>query len=161
MNLRSAFTLVEILIVVVILGILAAIVIPQFTNASETARASSLASQLQTLRSQLELYNVQHKGHYPSLANFWDQLTKYTDEDGNTNATKTETYKFGPYLQQPSKNPFAASGVSQTAVAADNSGAWQYDEASGKIMAVIDEAKEQYAKDAGMAVDVDYVLAGG
>ena len=48
------FTLVEILIVVVILGILAAIVIPQFTNASETAKASSLAAQLQTIRSQLE-----------------------------------------------------------------------------------------------------------
>ena len=39
----KGFTLVEILIVVVILGILAAIVIPQFTNASESAKASSLA----------------------------------------------------------------------------------------------------------------------
>ncbi|MEM9111640.1 MAG: prepilin-type N-terminal cleavage/methylation domain-containing protein, partial [Planctomycetota bacterium] len=49
---RKGFTLVEILIVVVILGILAAIVIPQFTNASEAAKASSVLSQLQTLRSQ-------------------------------------------------------------------------------------------------------------
>src|SRR5690606_21145974 len=46
---RKGFTLVEILIVVVILGILAAIVIPQFTNASESAQFSSTVSQLQTI----------------------------------------------------------------------------------------------------------------
>ena len=43
----AAFTLVEILIVVIILGILAAIVIPQFTNASNDARNNSVASTLQ------------------------------------------------------------------------------------------------------------------
>ncbi len=45
-NPKRAFTLVEILIVVVILGILAAIVIPQFTSASEEAAANSTHSQL-------------------------------------------------------------------------------------------------------------------
>jgi len=57
---KGGFTLVEILIVVIILGILAAIVIPQFTSASQDARKNSLTSQLQTLRSQLELYKLQH-----------------------------------------------------------------------------------------------------
>ncbi|MHC5008992.1 MAG: type II secretion system protein, partial [Planctomycetota bacterium] len=57
---RQAFTLIEILIVVVILGILAAIVIPQFTDASMEAASSNLRSQLQTIRSQIELYNVQN-----------------------------------------------------------------------------------------------------
>ena len=54
-----AFTLIEILIVVVILGILAAIVIPQFTDASQQAMESSVVTQLQTLRSQIELHDIQ------------------------------------------------------------------------------------------------------
>jgi len=66
-NTRKGFTLVEILIVVIILGILAAIVIPQFTNASQNARESSLQSILQTLRSQIELYKLQHGDTLPNL----------------------------------------------------------------------------------------------
>ena len=55
---KHGFTLVEILIVVVILGILAAIVIPQFSDASTEAKTSALASNLQSLRSQIELYHI-------------------------------------------------------------------------------------------------------
>ncbi|MCA9278310.1 MAG: prepilin-type N-terminal cleavage/methylation domain-containing protein [Phycisphaeraceae bacterium] len=62
---RKAFTLVEILIVVVILGILAAIVIPQFTDASDQANAASQDSMVQTLQSQVELYRAQ-TGAYPA-----------------------------------------------------------------------------------------------
>jgi len=62
---NQGFTLVEILIVVVILGILAAIVVPQFTNASQQAIKGALASQLQTINSQVELYRVQNAGNLP------------------------------------------------------------------------------------------------
>lgn len=64
-NVRSAFTLIEILIVVVILGILAAIVVPQFTNAADDANDASVRSQLQTLRSQIELYRAQNPTSNP------------------------------------------------------------------------------------------------
>ena len=63
----TGFTLVEILIVVVILGILAAIVIPQFTSASQEAVKGALQSQLQTIDSQLELYRVRNQGAFPTL----------------------------------------------------------------------------------------------
>lgn len=73
---RKAFTLVEILIVVIILGILAAIVVPQFTSASEEAQLSNAQSQLQTIRNMIELYRVRNNGEYPpSLATgTWDDL---------------------------------------------------------------------------------------
>ena len=62
---RSAFTLVEILIVVVILGILAAIVIPQFTNASQDAQRGNIRTQAQSIRNQIELYRVKNNGVAP------------------------------------------------------------------------------------------------
>ncbi len=77
-NVKRSFTLIEILIVVVILGILAAIIIPQFTDAAQDAGASSARSQLQTMRSQIELYRVQNNGAAPADdgagAGPWDEL---------------------------------------------------------------------------------------
>ena len=100
------FTLVEILIVVIILGILAAIVIPQFTNASQDARESSLLSQLQTLRSQIELYKLQHMDKLPNLVGAspacWVPLTTKTD---NTGAASAASDAFGPYMQSAPSNP--------------------------------------------------------
>jgi general secretion pathway protein G len=104
---KGGFTLVEILIVVIILGILAAIVIPQFTSASQDARKNSLTSQLQTLRSQLELYKLQHLDQMPSTliaSPFdWTQLTAKTDSAGSTGTTTAHV--FGPYLQADPSNP--------------------------------------------------------
>ena len=55
-NPRRAFTLVEILIVVVILGILAAIIIPQFADASSDARTTNLRTTLANVRNQIEIF---------------------------------------------------------------------------------------------------------
>lgn len=61
---RRAFTLVEILIVVVILGILAAIVVPQFSDASEEARRGSFLTNLTYFAEQCEYYAIK-TGQYP------------------------------------------------------------------------------------------------
>jgi general secretion pathway protein G len=132
-NKNKGFTLVEILIVVVILGILAAIVIPQFTNASESAKASSLVSQLQTIRSQFELYQVQHNGNYPvsdstAAHGLWTCLTTKTKIDG-TAASATDTVTFGPYLQQEPKNPFTGGSTIGTD--------WTYDATTHVIKAML------------------------
>lgn len=141
----KGFTLVEILIVVVILGILAAIVIPQFTSASEAAKASSLVTQLQSLRSQLELYQLEHNGDYPAQATFWTQITEETELDGTAPEAGDNVY--GPYLQKIIENPFEDSstivgdttGDVDTGAAADVG--FIYNENTGEIKAVLSAAK--------------------
>ena len=65
---RHAFTLVEILIVVVILGILAAIVVPQFANATDEARAGNLKSQVKQISDAVDRYKAVELGNtYPDI----------------------------------------------------------------------------------------------
>ena len=139
----AGFTLVEILIVVIILGILAAIVIPQFTDASTSAKKNSLSSQVQTVRSQLELFK---SAHATAAANSvfagtgtaqWDKLMKKTDADGTVNTTSGA---YGPYLQtipQNNLNGYTGVIVSTTAIddtstVATGSG-WVYDQTTQKF----------------------------
>jgi prepilin-type N-terminal cleavage/methylation domain-containing protein len=63
----KAFTLVEILIVVVILGILAGIVVPQFGTATTDAEQSAVADQVTKLRRVLAVYYVRNGNTYPTI----------------------------------------------------------------------------------------------
>ncbi|HOQ04065.1 MAG TPA: prepilin-type N-terminal cleavage/methylation domain-containing protein [Anaerohalosphaeraceae bacterium] len=140
MKAKKGFTLVEILIVVVILGILAAIVIPQFSQASTEAKLNSCRSSLQSLRSQIELYKIQHNDNPPALADFAAQMTTYSDANGNTNATKdvANGFIYGPYMQRVPKNPW---NDSDTLAAADAAGVgWVYDEGTGAIYVGVADA---------------------
>lgn len=139
MKAKSGFTLVEILIVVVILGILAAIVIPQFTDASTQAQESSLSADLQTLRSQIELYKVQHKDQYPDLApvGFLAALTTQTDRDGNAYvAGVSPSGPYGPYMRKIAQNAFNDLDTVNLAggVIGDDSHGWEYDTATANIV---------------------------
>jgi general secretion pathway protein G len=112
---RAGFTLVEILIVVIILGILAAVAIPQFTGSTDEARDVTLKANLTQMRNAIELYYHQHNNVYPGAKHFTDgsttttaaeaessfvaQLTLYTDGSGVSSTSKTATYKYGPYMK--------------------------------------------------------------
>ncbi len=71
---RSAFTLIEILIVVVILGILAAIVMPKFTNASDETNDSATRRSLQIIRHQIDYYRTREIAEPTMIASQWDDL---------------------------------------------------------------------------------------
>lgn len=140
---RCAFTLVEILIVVVILGILATIVIPQFSNASHEARENTLKDDLRYLRTQIGVYKAQHRDVSPGSgsADFIAQMTMYTDEAGATSTTQTDTIKFGPYLSKMPSNPLSGKTTIKTSNAGnlttvvDDSTGWIYNADTETIIA--------------------------
>jgi prepilin-type N-terminal cleavage/methylation domain-containing protein len=64
---RAGFTLVEILIVVVILGILASMVVPQFARATEQAKSDTTYSELQKIRRHIEIFKARNAGAMPAV----------------------------------------------------------------------------------------------
>jgi prepilin-type N-terminal cleavage/methylation domain-containing protein len=133
---RRGFSLIELVIVVVIIGIIGAIAIPRMSRGASGAADSALAGNLAVLRNAIDLFQTEHGGLFPQVAKFESQLTTYTDDAGNPNATKSDVFIFGPYLRAIPPLPVGAkkgaTGVDDT----DGAGiGWIYDEASGSIRA--------------------------
>jgi len=63
---RVGFTLVEVLLVVVILGLLAMVAIPRFAASGDDAKLKTYKSNVALLNSQIELYAVDNDGTYPA-----------------------------------------------------------------------------------------------
>lgn len=124
---RRAFTLVEILIVVVILGILAAIIVPLFTNATEESAEVAARTELQKLRNHLGVYYARHR-EWPDVVEgdgTWGQIVGTSD-----------------YLQRPPLNPWVGGAASRTIVFGNEPDAgyqtthgWIYNPVTGEVWA--------------------------
>jgi general secretion pathway protein G len=120
-HLPPAFSLVEILIVVVIIGILAAIAVPKFSNASQVAREDSLKEDLRLMRTAIGVYKTQHflnpgypagnSAQNPTQQDAFNQLLQYSDTNGNVSADSSAIYKYGPYLNAMPPNPLNNSAT--------------------------------------------------
>jgi len=140
---QAGFTLIEMLIVIIILGILAMVIIPQITVSTEDAKVSTLKTNLNSLRGAIEVYYAQHNMVYPGVyetdgsknaaadpaAAFIAQLTQFTDVNGKVSGTKNDTATppiiYGPYIKGNAlpSNPFIAIAANanqvSTAITAD------------------------------------------
>lgn len=119
---KQGFTLIEMLIVIVILGILAMVIVPQIATTTDDAKLNTLRTNLSAMRVAVERFYTEHNGIYPADSvpttkpadvttldeTFVAQLTRYTDANGNISNTKDATFKYGPYVkgQELPPNPF-------------------------------------------------------
>ena len=151
MKIQKAFTLVEILIVVALLGILAAIVIPAFGNNMAVTKQSALAQELKILQRVILIYKAQHLEVAPGYPNgcvtcspteaaFVSQFTLASNSNGQTAAVGTAGYNRGPYLMRIPVNPVNNLSTVQMLgnscdfpAHADNSHGWIYKPATGEI----------------------------
>ncbi len=122
-----AFTLVELLIVVVILGILSTVVVPQFSDARADTQLSSLTTDLKIIRAQIELYKLEHNNNYPTFSEFRRQMKRRTDIDGNIGPD------FGPYLLSIPENPY--NNMKLIKVILNGTSGWYYNETTGDFRA--------------------------
>lgn len=149
---KKGFTLVEMIIVVAILGIMAAIVIPKFQGNMVQAKDSASMTNLATMRTQIELYALQHNGYPPgyidgvgtTIANMELQLTGTSTLTGlpSTSTVPAAPFVHGPYLKKIPKNPFNSlstiayvpeATVFSTVVDGTSSG-WLYKKETGEIV---------------------------
>ena len=148
---ERAFTLVEILVVVVLLGILAVVVLPLVANSSISAKESALAHELQMLRRFALIYKTQHREVGPGYPNgditqapteqaFFDQMTMSSNPAGQTAAVGTPGFERGPYMMKIPVNPLNNLGTVQMLgdaenfpANADNSHGWIYKASTSEV----------------------------
>lgn len=141
-HLGRGFSLIELVIVVMILGVVAAIAVPRLGGAAERAQAANLAANVVRIQKAIDLYTAEHGDQCPAsdgAGGFqtngrWvvERLEHQTDADGTINPT---TGLYGPYLRAFPANPVNGRRtvrIDGAAAGADTHG-WRYDTSTRTI----------------------------
>ena len=139
---KAGFTLVELLIVVMILGILAAVVVPRFSTNAAHAKHSALYTSRNILQKAIDLYRIQHGDTYPGTiggsttwANLVSHLTSTSNADGSLGGD------FGPYLRTGiPRNPYNnlnTGALGDVPVGGDETKGWYYNPTTGVIQPAV------------------------
>jgi general secretion pathway protein G len=146
---KAEFTLVNAVILAVMVAIGGAFGIPLVEKASDRAKRAALLENLHTLRSQIELYKVEHGGEPPVVyQNTFPQLIRATNAQGLPGETGSK-YPYGPYLHGGVPvNPVTGRSIvtltdSFPPAAASGNGGWIYHQQTGRIAADLDEFLDQ------------------
>jgi general secretion pathway protein G len=112
---NQAFTLVELLIVIIIIAVLAAIAIPKFSNSSLKSKESALKAELSLLRNAVELFKNDCGAYPAALADLAGNAAPASgfDSAGTSRAIVAADYK-GPYVSKISTCPVSTSAFTYT-----------------------------------------------
>ncbi len=91
-NKQQGFTIVELLIVIVVIGILAALVVTTFSGIQQKARNTERETDIKAIHGQLEAYYAQN-GRYPTLANVNDSGSSTAFVETNMKGLDRESLK--------------------------------------------------------------------
>jgi prepilin-type N-terminal cleavage/methylation domain-containing protein len=135
------FTMIEVMIVVTIMAVLAAVIIQRTSVCTNDAKQSTLKHNIHILQTQLQLYKAAHLAEFPTIqSNTLPQLTQSTNVAGKSGPSGVD-YPLGPYVIEIPPNPFDGSskvvavqrsGVTPSGVVG-SLGGWQYDQTTGAI----------------------------
>lgn len=123
---QQGFTIVELLIVIVVIGILAALVITTFTGIQQKARNTERETDIKAIHGQVEAYYAQN-GKYPTLANLNDSTWRGTNmkgldqealKDPKNAATDGTQYQLG---SSAAANKYSYAVTASDGTACDNS----------------------------------------
>ena len=148
--LGRGFSMLELVIVIVILGIIAAIAIPRLSRGSEGAAEGALKADLRVLREALELYRAEHDGALPPGDKIDMALLGYSDR-ANTMFGVDEAgvlgIIYGPYVRYPPPSlPVGRrKGAVGISIGTDVWVGWVYDPAAGTITANCDNDEKDAA----------------
>ena len=135
---------------------LSAVLVPQNTRASGASRDATLGDMLRYMRTQIQVYQVEHGGKLPGAAavganstadaaTFVAQMTLTTDAAGNVVHGTLNGRVFGPYVPAIPQNPFTSrDGIlivpGATFPPPDNSQpyGWMYSPSTGRIVANVE-----------------------
>lgn len=144
---QRGFTLIEMIIVIILMGILAAVIVPQISLSTEDAKMSALKGQLATMRGAIEMYYIQHNNIYPgerlitgaaaaesdgdAATALLAQLTQFTvitgkaftkKSDAETEAATSGSKVLGPYLKSTTfpANPYNDANLAACTASEDD-----------------------------------------
>lgn len=116
---QSGFTIVELLIVIVVIGILAALVVTTYSGIQARARDSERQTDIQALQTQIEAYFA--------TANVYPTLDQLNDANGNTNWRETNMKSLGAdAMTDPSNTSNTPSLLSGSPASATNKNVYGY-----------------------------------
>jgi general secretion pathway protein G len=107
---RSGFTLVEVLVVVVVIAILAAVVLPKFVNSGLRGREAALRAELKLMRNAVEMFKNDTGAWPASLSALTATSAPATGlDDSGTSKSIVASHWKGPYLATINNDPVSGA----------------------------------------------------